>query len=301
MMLCNVLCRTQQFLHGKSSKSSMALPAVLLVVAMVLVIYQHLTVQQEERDLIKTFLALIMLQMVPLVLLEVKLLHCENPAELLCRFGTKVLAMHVCFVLLRILGGIWVTGEFSLDYHNLFFLTAAFLTMHFGFNRDWICSIWNYRDVSFLIVLSIAAAVVTEELEDALRSQKFGYYRNNDHLFELVVGTASNYIEILAFVPAVWMVYQASKVQLQNAVPMDDAGVQRRVLSFFAFLIAFYSMEDLHAATQCFWDLPVAAIAHCVHFMLLLDIAGFITAQVVDPERLKSGVLQWFPDACCAV
>merc|ERR1719506_3322983 len=93
------LCQAQDVLHGKSRA---ALPACMLAAACALVIYRHATETELCHDPLKTFLALIVVQMLPLVFLEMKMLDCPDPAGMLSRFGAKVLLMHACFLALRV-------------------------------------------------------------------------------------------------------------------------------------------------------------------------------------------------------
>merc|ERR1719456_596559 len=73
--------------------------------------------------------------MVPLVLIEVKILQCSDPVGLLCKFGPKVLLMHVCFLLLRL--GCHPFAEVGIGSYNIVGLLAALITMRWGFKCQW--------------------------------------------------------------------------------------------------------------------------------------------------------------------
>merc|ERR1719502_738559 len=101
MLSCqNFLFQAQGKIHDSNS---VALPGALLVLASCLVFYQHVTAPQEEgAETVRSFLAMIVVQMLPLVFLEMKILSSNNPVDLLCKFGGKVLLMHASFLAFRI-------------------------------------------------------------------------------------------------------------------------------------------------------------------------------------------------------
>lgn len=286
-MLSNIMWRTQDLLH---SKSATAFPSLLLTVAGVCVFYRHMTEQDHERDTLKTFLILIMLQMVPLIALEVKLFAVNDPAGLLCKFGGKVLLMHVCFLALRTCNGTLVDAE-SFDWMHPAGLIACCLALHFGFNHRWtLQSLIENRDAYCMVGIAIASAIVTEQLDKYFRPSWF------NNLTALMLGTAADYTEIVAFVPAVWMAYRMPKDAPAQAV--DKAIARTRAVYFFPFILGWYFIEDLMSAFTIYSFSPLGAAGHVLHFILLLDFAGFVLAHLYDPAKLKADLLSWFPDGC---
>lgn len=289
-MIANALWRANDLLHGKNTA---ALPVLLLSSAGVLVVYRHMTQEYDGSDPIKTFLALIVLQMLPLVLIEVKILRCDDPVGLLSKFGPKVFLMHTCFLLLRVCCHPFT--EVGTGAYNFVGFVAALITMHVGFKHKWSCrSLWEHRDVGCLAALAAIAAVMTTELDE--------YFRH-DHLTMKqkflwdAASAASDYIELLAFVPAVWSVYRPSKVL--DSIQDSEADRQRSASAFFAFLVAFYFMEDIFNAVSIASAFPLAACGHVAHFLLLLDFTAFLLAHVYNPQKLKECLQHWFPEACC--
>merc|ERR1719388_803643 len=98
MLSSSAFWQTQHLVHGKNSN---ALPGALLLVAGILVVYRHMTEETWEGNQLKTFLALIMIQMLPLVLIEVKIPSCPDPMAILSHFGSQVLLMHACVLGMR--------------------------------------------------------------------------------------------------------------------------------------------------------------------------------------------------------
>merc|ERR1719446_1253859 len=127
-MLSNAMWRVKIALHGQSN--NVALPTLLVGLASVLVVYKHFT-DEQGGDPIKHFLALVVIQMLPLVFLELKILSCPDPVGMLSHFGTKVLLMHACFLGLRVCA--WPLLEVGLGVCNLVGLVAACVALVMGF------------------------------------------------------------------------------------------------------------------------------------------------------------------------
>jgi hypothetical protein len=268
-MLANITWQMQTILHGKSTA---AFPATLVFFASILMVYSHAT-DREGGDPTKTFLALIVVQMLPLVFLEMKILSCPDPVAMLSVFGTKVLLMHAIFLLLRVCA--WPLLEVGMGFFNLIGLIAVCAALVFGFHfRCSLATLHEQRDIAGLVAIAIVGALVTELFDDQpIRV-----------LIETTIFTCSSYIEILAFVPAVWMVYQSAKKD-DEIVSTRGANVQIQAKSFFAFLVTFYVLEDLVSAFRIGFDVPFAALGHIVHFLLLLDFSCFLLAYIYNPEK----------------
>jgi len=277
----DVMWKTQQTLHGQSS--TLMFPAGLVALAAVLILYKHFLDDTSDTST-KTFLALIIVQMLPLVFLEKKILSCPDPVSMLSRFGTKVLLMHALFLLLRIAA--WPLMEVGLGVCNLMGLVAVCAALHFGFNfRLSLASAVQNADVIGLLLLGAGAGFLTEVVD----------FHNHKTLLEATIHTSANYIEILAFVPAVWMVHQTSK-KSDDLVEYCEAPVEKQAAAFFAFLVSWYVMEDLVSAYRVHIFSPMAAAGHLVHFALVLDFACFLLAHIYNPEKLPSTFRRWLPD-----
>merc|ERR1719213_593190 len=85
-------------------------------------------------------------------------------------------------------------------------------------------------------------------------------------LLECTIFTASSYIEILAFVPAVWMVHKCSKKDDDAIIP-GSKSFNNQASFFFAFLVPFYIMEDVISAFRVGGVDGFAAAGHVVHFL----------------------------------
>merc|ERR1719356_2027394 len=76
---------------------------------------------------------------------------------------------------------------------------------------------------------------------------------------------------------------------------------QKRALGLFAFMMVFYSAEDLRNAVAIWDDYKVAALSHVTHYLLLLDFAGFLLAHLCDPVKLmamQGSFMSWVTDMC---
>lgn len=276
MISSSLMWQAQHLLHGKNSN---ALPALLLAVAGILVMYRHMTEEVWEGNQLKTFLALIMIQMLPLVLIEIKISSCPDPMSLLSRFGPKVLLMHACFLGPRCIYNGIMFNSFT-DILGLIGSCAA-LHVAFGF-RMTLRTMYEHRDVFGLLFLAFLTAVVEESL--------FIWNQSGFSWDLALIIAACNYAEILAFMPAVWMVFRGAG-ELSPCPTAGDADIRRKATYFFGFMVAFYVCEDICQIPSVWEDYKLAALAHIAHFLLVLDFAGFMLAHIYSPEKIKDGLM----------
>jgi len=278
-MLADAMWRAQVALHGQSN--NIVLPSVLVLLASIMVVYKHFA-DEQGGDPIKHFLALIVIQMLPLVFLQMKILSCPNPVAMLSRFGTKVLLMHICFLTMRVLA--WPLLEVGLGFCNLLGLAAACVAVRLGFNFS--CgNILGHKDIFGLILVALGGAFFTELLD----------FHRQESFWECTIFTASSYMEILAFVPAVWMVHQTVKKNDDDYTAASKV-MQTQAAFFFAFLVPFYVMEDVISAFRVGGEEPLAAFGHLVHFLLLLDFACFLLSHIYNPDKVQGSFLRFLPD-----
>jgi len=278
-MLSDAMWRTQVALHGQGN--NITLPGLLVAASSVMVVYKHFT-DEQGGDPIKHFLALIVIQMLPLVFLQTKILSCPDPVGMLSQFGTKVLLMHCCFLTLRVCA--WPLLEVGLGFCNVLALVLACVALHWGFHFR-CANLSAQGDVGCLLLLAVAGALATELLD----------FHRQASLFECTIFTASSYMEILAFVPAVWMVHKSVKKNDDERFS-EPVGAQTQAAFFFAFLVPFYVMEDVISAFRVGGEEPLAAIGHVVHFLVLLDFACFLLSHIYNPDKVQGSFLRFLPD-----
>jgi len=220
--------------------------------------------------------------MLPLVFLQMKILSCPDPIGMLSRFGTKVLLMHACFLALRICA--WPVLEINNGFFNVLALVLACVALQWGF-RFRCASLSSHLDIGCLLLLAVAGALCTELLD----------FRRPASLLECTIFTASSYIEILAFVPGVWMVHKSVKKNDDECVS-EPNNAQTEAAFFFAFLVPFYILEDVMSAFRIGGQEPLAAIGHIVHFLVLLDFACFLLSHIYNPDKVQGSFLRWLPD-----
>lgn len=275
--LSDAMWKAQITLHGQGN--NITLPGMLVGAASVMVVYKHFT--DVHVDPIKHFLAMIVIQMLPLVFLQMKILSCPDPVGMLSRFGTKVLLMHACFLALRVLA--WPLLEVGLGFCNVIALVLAVVALHWGF-RFRLADVTAQKDLALLLLLAVFGALGTEVLD----------FKRQASLLECTIFTASSYMEILAFVPAVWMVHKSVKKNDDERFAEPDAA-QKQAAFFFAFLVPFYVMEDVISAFRVGGVEPLAAVGHVVHFIVLLDFACFLLSHIYNPDKVQGSFLRWLP------
>jgi len=310
--LNNIMWQTQQVLH----KNPQLVPGALLSVAGTLVIHRHATADVYGHDHIKTFLGMIIIQMLPLVALEMKIMSCADPVGLFCRFATPVTLVHAVFLCLR-LGMYKLYSTTDLIYNGLG-LVGALATMILGFK----CSPTSFlrcRNVWGIVLLALAAAFLTNAMDSYLNPQ-YKYLEWNDdgnydagqdgdeeyeykppvrtwifihdNFISDMFSTANSYIELTAFVPAVWMVYR----QDQNVYDdTDRVSTKHKATAFFLFLAGFYLIEDVKSAFDVWSYTKAGSIGHILHFGLLCDFAFYILAHIYNTDKLVGTLRNWLP------
>jgi len=272
----------------QGTRDSVVLPSLLLTTVACLAMYQHAA--GEEDTTVRNFLLKLLLAMLPLVALEKRLLACARPVELFLALSTKVLLMHTSSLALQTLSGFIVTGDTGVVTPMVFVTLAAaglLLLTVFGFRPGPAC-IWGHRDVWCVGVLACLAAAGTELAEvflsDGLQVWVFwntSWYRHK--YLKLALVTASEYIEILTFAPALWMAFRSGPGAGTGSP--DIALARRRAVALFTFMVMYYLSEDVLNACELALDFPPAAAGHVVHFLLVLDFATFVLAHLYDPDK----------------
>lgn len=270
-----------------------------MLVAGSLLVYRHATEEVRGNDPLKTFLAMILIQMLPLVALELKITSCTDPVGLFCKFAAPVTLMHGIFLLQRVCQ--YPLYEQGYVMFSVAGLAGAVFTMHKGYRQRWF-NIFQYTAVWNLAIMAFVAAACTESAEAYFGGSTMGFgNRTWLKYFKVVLQTTNSYVELLAFVPAVWMAFRddTSRAPVTN---VDSIDTKRTSTAFFLFLVIFYFTEDVFQACESWSVSPLAAMAHVVHFLLLLDFAFYVLAHVYNPEKLIGELRKWLPaDLACAV
>lgn len=307
MSLFNGLARIKGVLH---KGGSMILPVLLLVAGGALWLYTHATYDEPVHDdhPMRTFLAMIIIQMTPLIFLEFTLLKHKDPVALFGKFGFKVTSMHACFLLVRtvccalhprsgLAGSVWwniallgfaiftLVRAFqirSLHWHTITEVALLFAAgIVVAFTKEY----WGAR--------SYALSVCGKRLSPKCRERAWKSY----HFQESFIDTASNFTELLAFVPACLAMVNDLYVEEASSSPEASASThhqQREVKYFFAFLVGLYSVEDVIQAVHNYDGMP-AFLGHLLHYLLVLDFSVYFLGEICDSEKLKAELAEWMP------
>lgn len=307
------LVRVKSFLHRGGS---MALPVALLVTGGGLLAYRRATSGETfHEDPLCTFISLIIVQMMPLVFLEVKILHHDDPVGIMSRFGTNVTLMHVIFLAVRVglysyygtEGTVW-----PLWCIFLVMVAAVFVLVH-GYKLSTVKGAFfgRMRDVWLLVGLAIVAALVLESFSISMSTKRLCANKFQDQYFSCIVKrwwndrsifsllhSTSNFVELLAFVPACLQISREASHKNVDGISHRAGGTEPTwAVFFFTLLIVLYFIEDvgtsfLHATTE-----PIASLAHIVHFLLVVDFSIFFLGEIYDPVKLKAQLMEWLPEA----
>lgn len=318
----------QGVLHWKNTP---IVPGGLLTIAISLVVYCHMTMSHMPHlmDPLKTFLSMIIVQMIPLVLLEIKIMSCSDPVGLFCKFAVPVTSIHAVFLGMRLIH--YQTYETSYLMCSAAGLVGAIFTMFKGFHWS-PQALFHHGSVWKLILFALAGACFSHWLElwlvgginpfawltlmwrvaghpnphQVILETFAGDLTDQDLQYEIfqkfqglsispleVLVTCNNYMEIMAFVPALWMVLREDKKA--ERVQVEEIDTKRTSSAFFLFLVGFYLSEDLLNSYDAWGVSGLATAGHLVHFLLLLDFACYILAHIYNPEKLMGELRKWLP------
>merc|ERR1719272_2589808 len=121
--------------------------------------------------MLKTFLAMILVQMLPLVALEMKIMSCADPVGLFCKFATPVTLTHAVFLGMRLFMSLVVDAQY--EQTDLLCAGAGFVgalvTMCWGFRQRLSCITQCYT-VWSLVALALMASSCTTSLDAYLNT-----------------------------------------------------------------------------------------------------------------------------------
>jgi len=287
--MAELWAQLNNLVHG--SACTLVVPGALLVASVVLFVYRHATEEQYDLPL-AGFLGCILAQMCPLVALKVKIYTCGDRVSLVPLVLVKTLLMHVIMLSFRISSQAlqnYHAGRFQLAFDiGILLGCLATLKYAFGFNIT-PSTILMHTDVRNLVLMAGAAAVFAEGFfvvyqpswmsESSRRAAAEGLVPTK------VMFVTSNYIDIVAFMPIVWRLYQVESLDDDFAVGTTVSEEARKQIKlFFLFVIGFYAWDDVIDPIMSLMDEPIAMMAHAAHFCLLLDFAGFFLFQVGSPN-----------------
>lgn len=283
-----------------ASNSNMIIPGGLFLAAIGILTYHH-TQQEAYEHTLSAFLATIVMQMIPLIALKMKIYACGDRLALVPRVIVKTLLMHLILSALRTAPQLqpkyfdpW-TAQLWFDVGALlscFFMLRQTFGFRFSFR-----SFIDEMEVRNLTIMALLGAAATESaclfMPEAWMSEGTKLYVRDGDLLGKILFTAANYVDVLAFMPVVWKLHQAENDDDESSGTQVHEEARRQVLLFFAFVVAFYSWDDVIDPLR-FYDRQesVAMMAHAAHFVLLMDFACFFVFQVWSPSAQKGEQLQ---------
>ena len=276
------LWRMQNIVHRNDS---LHLPFGLLFAAVSLVLYEHVN----EGGSVRNYLAMNVMTMLPLAFLERKILMCTNPVSLISQASGSVLLLHLCFLALRVPRHVMDGGFGTLLFFNAGSLVTAciLLPTRFGFRLNG-TTLYQHRVAFFVVLFALMAAALTEGLSVYLSHRRLQLaYLSHRRFLLAVADTGALYLELLALMPAVLIAcLPGTRVSTSRVQQHEVDDTQQKAISLLAFLIGFYFIEDAVAAAKTGWVFPLVATVHVIHFLLVVDFAGFPFANLYDPAKL---------------
>lgn len=257
----------------------LGIPGVVLALSCLMLVYRLFTESYGDMPVFD-FLTQNLLQMLPLVALRLKISDCADRVAILSRFATKTLLMHLYSLTLRISIVTCFDAPYSeyapgAYYFNLVSLFGVWwlLTTTFDFKFAEALNS-EYRETLVLVLLAIVISVITNSSV------------HNSKQLEWTMVSCQNNTEVVAFMPAVWMLYQMNR-SVEVFVPLPDQFARVRAQHFMSFLAAFYLYEDVYGPFMTVTGEPLLVWGHILHLMLLLDFGVFFLFQAYGPKSSK--------------
>merc|ERR1712113_1310772 len=104
-----------------------------------------------------------------------------------------------------------------------------------------------------------------------------------------LLDTTSEYGEILAWVPAGYIVFTESKKDESLITCSENS--KRRTLALAFFTVGFYVLEDLVTMCLTATSYGVEAAAHLLHFALLVDFGVYVVLDAFNPKQNHNTML----------
>lgn len=212
-------------------------------------------------------------QVTSLVMLKVKVCRISDAMSLLSSFVTKCLLLHASFLAIRVVAHLitndvyGVLGSFWIDF-SFFFLCCLILIVACRVepNKK---NLAQHRDVWWILAFPVLATF----LQAVIIGLEPGFP------VTLVVAThVINYIQILAFTPALWTLYQMD-AKVEAFQVLDNVGqlraFQQQVIAVSVFLVGFYLYEDILSLPAQVSNNMIMFGACFLHMVILVDISLF--------------------------
>lgn len=270
-------------------KNSLLVPCTLLAIASTLVVLHHIMYMTEENShhqITRAFLIVLVMTMMPLAYVDATISRCNDPIALLHKFGIQVVLMHAVFLSLRATSrSIAEMGDIFDNKGNMAGTLGAWITLVVGF-REQLADIKQYLEVGVLYLLAFLAGAVTIKLSPHI---PFSFW--------FVVDSASDYGEVLAFVPAAWIIFRSQSKKDEETAKVAPEVSTRRALSLTLLTVGFYVVEDVVTMFLTARTSPFEAFAHALHFFLLVDFGMFMISYARNPDQSQGTMLTRFGEA----
>jgi len=269
-------------------KNSMIVPGAMCFLSSGLVLYQHIFPDKDNPML--TWLSLILATMLPLAYVDSKISACSDPLGLMFKWGPKVLLMHLAFLLFR-MRLLFYPEEVLLNATNVGGVIVVVCVLVFAFKAHE--NMHEHLDVACLVLIAFSASLVTEMVDVAIKGWATPRWQPT-HL-EQIVMSSSDYTEILAFVPAIMIMFKSDK-KGDDVANVDMGEAKKRAIGMALFFVGFYLVEDAFTSWLIAGALPMRAISHVLHFLLMADFSFYLLGAVFNPADNKGTMLQRFAD-----
>jgi hypothetical protein len=271
-------------LQDQIRRNSLLVPGILLALAAVAVVWHHVFQVGEDFKGMQNFLILLCISMMPLTYVDAKIGSCKDAARVFCMFDHKLIMMHACFLSFRCYSRLY-SGDTYVTCINIYGLIISAIALAFNFSVRPIDVTAN-KDIFAIFGCACVAAVTTQVITKFMGLMHFLSEFYHPAFFSALVETMGEYIEILSFLPAAWMIFRHSN---KDGAEVNAEEFKAKALCFTGFAVAFYMVEDVITAFLAFQYSRLESFAHIIHFLLLADFCAFILGLAYNPSLKNSG------------
>lgn len=264
------------------------LPAMLVLGGVGMIIYRFIAYDNARADVVKPFLVMVVVQLLPMAALKIKTWICSDLVSLMPIALAKTLMMHIAVLTFRMVFHLYayqiqsswavVWWQRSFDCISLF-VALIILFKVFDFK---LASLANKEHIDVLTTIAggcIVATIVNIIAPVDGRSIQLIWILND----------FANYGEVLAFVPVVRIVCLEIGVEQSPGTNINEDD-RRKAKMFMVFILAFYFWDDLCFAAAMA-EIPLVAAGKAAHFVMLMDFAGYFVLQIRAQPKIVDEIL----------
>lgn len=265
------------------------LPGMLLMGGFGSIIHRVISYDSPRygNDVVKTFLIMVMLQLLPVAALKLKTWLCSDLVTLMPMALTKTLMMHVAVQICRLMFHVYaslINSTMAVESWQQCFDFVSLCVALYILVKEFDMKVENLTGKEHLDVFTtVAGGCIMATIVNVIAPIDGRMVR-----LIWVLNDCGNYMEILAFVPVARILCLEIDVEGRGTSVCEDD--RRKTRIFMAFILAFYFWDDI-CFSAALAEIPLVAAGKAAHFVMLLDFAGYFVLQAGAQPQIVDEIL----------